>query len=351
MTLTDLDTPVYLRRYRHFVDNKTGLVRQETKGPYDIATELPRRIQNVQSIEVTNYNLPFSIAPTFYPATRSAPGNNKIDVRLEPTGDPQSLLPPAPVLEYTVTLPTDEVYTEAAQLEEMLQRELQEQMEAQGDPYYNSANGVNWEVIFGNAEELDATDRLLGVIEFGVLVDDGGGVGPNRATVATTFLFGTGRNSANSAFRQLGFDQLDTRIFSSDDFPPIVPELQSAQGGVLSFAPVYGPQSYKAVLVPAFRFIDVFIEEVEPSLLPDTPIARLPIVGDSTHFVGNLVNGRARLLTQPLRHADKLQVRLRVEDGVIPSRISNTGWDLTLDILSLDSVQKVPKWLRQTLFL
>ena len=53
-----------------------------SNGPYDYVITLPQEIQYVVGIELTSYNFPSDIAPTFIAAGTGFDGTNKLDFAL-----------------------------------------------------------------------------------------------------------------------------------------------------------------------------------------------------------------------------------------------------------------------------
>ena len=107
-----------------------------------LSTDLGKHFQNVESIEMTNYNFPNDAGVTYHAKTVSAPGNNLLDVKMvDPDGVEDDL-------EFTVVLPVDILYTSIQQHSNIVRELLQTTMDEQGDSYFNSANDVFWIVIF-----------------------------------------------------------------------------------------------------------------------------------------------------------------------------------------------------------
>ena len=317
MPLLDLDRPLYVRRDRHYVDSDQR--SPASRDEFDIITTLPKRFENVQSIEVVNYNIPADIGVTFFAKTNSSRGNNLLDVRL--TTD--AVAPPVPFREiyFTVVIPAPVSIKTTSELRSFIEDVFTEQLDAQGDPYFNTANGFFFEFY-------DAYST--GVFEYTCRNSLRG-----DETQPMYFLFGTGPNKENGPARILGFDEGTDTIFPLDSPLSLLP------------FPDRVVVAYHQVVLSEFVYADVFIKEMETSLLTNTPSARIFLAGPTFFNSSSWLPWRPRLMTSPLQRADTLQIRLEFENRIRPLKtLATDGWDITLDFLMLSNEPSVPLWIK-----
>ena len=92
------------------------------------------------------------------------------------------------------------------------------------------------------------------------------GRGSDYGNIWTFFLFGSGPNAGNGPERVYGFDEgVDTVVFPDGFEDPL---LQS----VLHFP---GPVGVRIIQLQPYRYIDVFVQEMEPNLLTNVPTGRV----------------------------------------------------------------------------
>ena len=316
-------------RERHYVDNNERL--QGSASSFDIITGLNKHYQNVESIEVTNYNIPDDMATSFYEATPNSPGNNLLDIRVQTPNNSDSL-------EFTVTIPTDRRWTtpsnyipEGQIVEAYFKTLLDDTMDAQGDAYFNTGNNIEWVVSMVSFQEYYQI-----VFELKDTTNPGTPVAQHAF-----FLFGSGPNAGNSCERFMGFiEGEDTKVYTSSYqwAPPF-----SFLGNIT------GPAGIHLMQFIPYRYVDVFIQEMEPNLLTNVPSARVFVSEDITYSSSRELPSRPRLMTTPLRTTDKLRVYLELEDQRLPTELSTNGWDVSLDILSLSNETTIPDWVAQRL--
>lgn len=273
-------------------------------GPYDYFVTLPEQIQYVIGFEITAFQFPTSIAPTFVPPFKNNPGTDKVDFILvaDPPGITKAFSFTWPAKQYTfqnVTVPYLS-YVDA----------LQQQLRA----------AIAADPVFGIGGPNEAT--------FTVVAD------PNLRTYVTVtgvnvtgmrFMFASGPNQLNSAHIAMGFVKVDTPLSNTQ-------------------------VSMTATQLRPFRFIDINLDAA-PEF---KPLKRI-YVTDSLS-AGSVRNDlditRTRLLSsQPLRTLTRLRVRITLENGVVPP---DTGapHDFTLTVFSIaNEINAVPSWLRQTFVL
>lgn len=302
----------YLHRRRVFVD--PYIDRQNVAADGDIS-EITVKVDNhpqfVQSIELTNYNFPLDMAPTFINEDGDFAGSNYLDIRLQDY--------PAAVqtLEFTAVLPTYR-FTSIQALKDYLPDFLDELMDAQSHAYFNTGNGDAFTVV-DNQEFLNSGNTGAIIIK------------NERSSVANSnslyYLFGTGANAANSPKNQLGFPD------GGDVGGP-----QTINGTFITH-PM--PTTYWN-LYP-FRYVDLFIDEVSEL----TPHSRIWLTRTDDFKRVRQANDAVRLLADPKKRLETLTIRLRLPDGRRPNMISNQGYDLTFDILLVSPEVSIPDWVKQ----
>jgi len=278
-------------------DRETG-----SAGPYDYVIKLKDDIQYVVGLELTAYNFPNEIAPTFVAAGTGFDGTNKLDFNLT-NG--------ITTTEFTVTWP-EKSYTYQNVTVPYLS-------------YVRTLQQLLNEVIFS-----DATFGNGGPNEATFLVD----VDPEERTVVTVsgtgvtgfqFLFASGANKDDSAHTAMGFTNADTA----------------------SALTVTSPNPTN---LSPFRFVDVNVEQAREY----TPLARIYMT--SNIYYGTTRNEpnvtRTRLLSsEPIHRLRHLHIRLTLEGGVVPPVTSGLAHDLIFTVFSVANEETVPDWVDQTFVL
>lgn len=267
----------------------------------DYTIDLKTQLQNVIAIEVTGYNMPLAIAPTFTSRTSPVnPGNDKVDFCIS-----NGII----TTDFTFTWPSKQ---------------------------YTYSN-----VTVPYLSYVDTLQQLLNITiasdpTFGIL-------GPNSATFATTidpeertvvtvygagvtgfcFRFASGINTADSAYLPMGFTKVDTLIaktVTSSGFTQLKP----------------------------YRFVDINIDAAEEF----KPLKRIYMTDlltfGTTRNDADLT--RTRLLNQPVRSLQRLKISLSLENNIKPVD-QGLAHDLTLTVFSLNNEQVLPKWLKQSFVL
>ena len=142
-------------------------------------------------------------------------------------------------------------------------------------------------------------------------------------------LFGTGAHRGSQASRPLGFvPGVDT-----------IPDIQYNYGAHPSFSSNPRP----------FRYINIYLEE-PPEF---QPFARVYTTDETK---SNYVNHcdqprRSRILKQPIKNMKRLRFKIRGENDIELSFIAEIGLLFTVEVLSIAQVPKVPAWVQQRLVL
>jgi hypothetical protein len=290
-----LSENTYVKVRRLFTSSRERT--ENSKGTNNYQIRLSEDISYVVGFEVTGYSLPVDIAPTFLRSGNDFQGNDAVDFIFKagflektfsffwPNFKYESENLERPALSYTNALKSI--------LEEILHL----------DPDFGGMN-VQIQVL----ALYDETTRI-DVVDDGVNFVLGGGI---------SFLFASGPNSTRSAYKQMGFDKIDTPIAMSTTTSPIN-------------------------LTP-FSYCDVTVQEI-PELVP---LKRIYFDRQNSLVVRNDPNmTRTRLLSsQPNRVLKTLTVRLSLEGGI--SAPSDKEHDINYTVFSMQPENgAIPAWLKQ----
>lgn len=267
---------------------------------YDYFINLDRHVQYCVGFEITGYNFPTAIAPTFVPAKNTFRGNNKLDFSIKA----------GVTTVFTVTWPSNQFAYQNNAVPYLSYVDALQQLLNQAivsDPVFGS--GAPNEAFFSTVADPNLVTSLS-VSGAGVL--------------GFAFLFASGPNSANSAHLPMGYPKADT-----------VTALSSVSPGLTQLNP--------------FRFIDINIDAAREF----SPLKRVYISDQQSY--GSVRNDlditRTRLLsTQPVRILERLHVTITLENGELPP---DTGLehDFTLTVFSVQNEITLPSWLNQTFVL
>ena len=335
MPLPDFTSTKYLDRHRVFVssDNK----RAEGQTFWDGLYSIGKQLRDVVSIEVVGYNIPRSIFPTFVAESRLPDGtlragNNKLDVRVTDVPVTQSLT-------FTVTFP-EGVFSSLSVFSGDISQELNDAMDAAGDPVFNTSNNYAFvNTSTGNAALSAALGKLDGTFTAPVFRYTG-----DASLASSEFLFGTGENAANSAWKVLGYDQgVDS-------------------GGPSLTAPgtTFDPIPVRATNTDPFTYVDVVVAEARER----NPVKRIFTqelgIGSNSRLANAVpseyvqtANGNRRwtsllLIDNPIRQLKELNISLEFQDGAIPPVSHQLHYDLILDLIYLTPESEIPDWVQQT---
>lgn len=315
MALLQVNRDAYVRREFVYVDSTQRL--NTSKDEFDVNIELTNgAVRDVQAVEVVDYNIPRSIAPTFVEETATSAGNNIIDVLMVRVSTSASL-------QFVVTIPPNSTYTSATTLATDLTALINTAMDAQGDPFFNTANLVQWTV---TALLYEPTVSPTAGTFSAVITEN-----TVEGTIYGYWLFRTGPNARNNPGRVLGFDPTqDTTI------NPFSTVLNS----------VYAPRGIRFADLRPFHYVDVFVDQAEAGLGARLPVARIFLTDedDAWRRTDTLPTG-ARLLAPPIRYAEQIRVYLLLQGGVKPVTTAKHGWDLTLELSLVSQEGSVPSWM------
>ena len=268
-------------------------------GPYDYVVTLPQEIQYVIGMEITGYNFPSALAPTFVAEGPGFQGTNRLDFTLTNGVDTTEFNVVWPEKSYTYQNVTVPYLSYVRTLQQLMNEAIF------SDPVFG--NGGPNEAFF--RVDIDPEERT-------VIAVSGPGV------TGFSLLFDTGVNSENSSHVAMGFNDVD-----------VGPALTITSPNPTNLAP--------------FRFIDVNVEEAAEY----RPLERIYMTNNvyygTTRNEPNVT--RTRLLSsEPLRRLKRLRIRLTLEGGVVPPVTSGLSHDLAFTVFNLANEEVVPEWVNQT---
>lgn len=290
--------PSYVKVTKIHVDSSKRNTT-DSKSVTDYVIVLEKAIQYVIGMEITAYDMPRSLTPSFTAQQDNIAGTNKIDFELSANSG-------AVIQTFSVTLP---------------QRKFTYQnLSSPLDGYVNTLEMLLNDAIasdgnFGEGGTYEATFTVVPTADQSTRVDvSGTGVDGFR------FLFDSGSNQANSAYSQMGFTKVDGTTATTQESP-------------------------NSVNLDTHRYVDVFIEEV-PEFKPVERLYLNPSSSDSV--LNNLNINRTRLLTDPVHRLRTLRIRLSLPNGASPPSTSSEEHGFTLTVTSLSNETSVPAWVNQT---
>ena len=290
----------YVRVSKLFLSSKDRNVN--SFGPYDYFIDLDEDIQYVVGMEITGYNFPSEISPTFVAEGTKSPGTNKLDFQLEAGAISKTFTATWPEKQYNyqnVTVPYLSYVLVLAQIMNLA-------IETDPDFGVGAPNQATFASTPDPEERTHVTVTGAGVTGF-------------------AFLFDSGPNEANSAFNAMGYAKTDT-VVALDQVSPTRTNLRP------------------------FRFIDINLDQAREF----TPLKRV-YTTDNIYY-GTVRNDpnitRTRLLSsQPLRKMQRINVKITLEGGVIPPTTIGLDHDLTVTVFSVANETSVPSWVKQVFVL
>lgn len=293
-------------------------------------------MQYIQGIEASDFNMPLSLAPTFYEETTFSPGNNFIDFTLvKYEYDPINVVVGPEVSRETFTIEFDvnERVASKTELFNLLRNKMNAAFVASSNPEMNNAVATV-QPFFG-----DLPDGIPTTVQIRVTFT----AEANR-TGAYIFLFGSGPNANRSAWKVFGFAEgVDT---------PLKPVQANAIPGTLGAGFIFfditteGALGTRIIQRDPLRYIDVRVPNVDSSLSRKVPVTRIFL--QSALFINNggYLPNHTRLLTTPLPYQDDLNIQLVMEDDVQPNPSAANGWHVTFDLLLVSPENCIPNWIK-----
>lgn len=329
MSFIEVPGPHYIKRTLVFVNsNKSDPIRSTSN--YDFSFNLVEEIQNVFSIELLNFTVPRLLTPALL--------GTFDEFNVHKTGV-VTLIPQNSNMRYDIKI-SDETRANSLIIEGSL------------DPGFYFAGQIAWSGVSINTGGLalawlfDFNARFLidvasspvfggGKYALGFLLNQNDQLGiflENTVAVPTTYgfvdiLFGTGPNKDSQMSIPLGFK-------------PFVDQISDTS------------QPQNALLAPfrinpnQFTYIDVFLAQAAEN----SPWARIYTIDELLRYTApKTVASRSRMMKTPVQNLKFLDFRIRAQGGRILGELSNTGMDMTIEVLSIAQVPNVPDWVKQRL--
>ena len=297
MPLQDPKGPNYVRVRKVYVDS--GKKEDYSKGEYDYVVELDQELEYVIGCEITGFNLPKNLAPTFIHDRVGFKGNAMVDFQVTDGIVTETFAFQWPEKSYTYENIPVPYLSYIGTLSQLMNTAI--------EPSPTFGSGTAKEVTFNVASDPDEKTQVSLTAASG--------------TVTFQFQFGTGAHYEISAATEMGFTEADTGFSAS----------------ILSPNPTF---------LQSYRYIDVFIDKIEFQ-----PVKRIYMT-DNLYY-GTTINDpdvtRTRYIqSNPIRRLKTLHITLLLEGGVVPPITTGRPHDLTLTFFTLANEEFVPNWVRQT---
>tara|TARA_R110002153_G_scaffold101108_3_gene237225 strand:- start:335 stop:1237 length:903 start_codon:yes stop_codon:yes gene_type:complete len=300
MPLENAYGPNYLKVTKLFIDSED---KEPGGTEYNYTIVLKQEIQYVTAMEMTGYNFPSEMAPTFIDESVGDAGNNVLDFTLSAGALTKTFSLKFPQQSYTFENVSVPYLSYIRTLEQLLNAAIFSDV----DFGSGGGNEARFRVGSDPFQKTSVTVSGTGITGF-------------------SFLYLTGVNSKHSSFLQMGFEKLD---YSSTNNSLISPDATSLN---------------------PFPFIDINIEEVEEL----KPFKRI-YMEDNALF-GTVYNDpdltRTRLLSsKPIQRLKRLRIKITLKGDQVPPTPTSTPHQFTLTLLNIANEETVPKWCKQTLVL
>lgn len=300
LTNTEYGKP-YIKTTKLFVNSS-----ERTSGSlYNYVYTLAEEIQNVVAIELTGYNIPSEVTPTFIASGTNFVGNNKFNFYLEnDAGASQTFTVTWPEKKYTYENTVVPYLSYISILEQLLNDAVKD------DATFGTSGTTP--VTFRVASDTDEK-TVIYVVDSGAHID------------IFTLLFSTGANASESSYYEMGF-AASTNISAT-----------GAAGSKVLTSP-------NATQLSPYRFVDITIDQSEFQ-----PLQRVYLM-DNTYYgtTRNELNvSRTRLIrNNQIRKLNRLNIEMRLKNNIVPPT-SARAHDLIFTVFSISPEQTLPKWLQQ----
>lgn len=344
MSFIHVPGPHYVKRSLVFV-NSFDRVKQESSSGFEFTWALEEELQQVFSIELVQYSIPHSTAPTWIGkldysqvfrdngvvVLNSTPTNTLTDILITTEDGLSSAILKSDsdqnvaygyiffLFFHTKTSISGFRPAQISVQRNLLERDIEGRFILLDHPVINESN---YEVKWVYLNDLDEANDIT------TMVVENKGTPGSYATVE--YLYATGTSKHNQTSRVWGF-------------PPGVnstPTASPENGARPSFPPTF----------TQFRYINVNLEEA-PEF---SPLARIYTTNNDEE--DNYVNPcdiprKTRIMKTPIRNMKRMRISLNAENGMQFMGLSDIGVLLVFEILSIQQVPKVPKWIVQRLSL
>ena len=275
---------------------------ENSPGPYTYQIKLDKEIQYVVGMEITGYNFPSEIAPTFISQGPKTRGTDKLDFQLQAGALVKNFTATWPEKSYSYQNLTVPYLSYVLVLGQILNIAIE------NDPDFGV--GAPNQALFVSISDPN---------ELSNVTVSGAGV------TGFAYLFATGPNKENSCFNAMGYNQADT-AFALQQISPTRTNLKP------------------------FRFLDINIKQAAEF----TPLKRI-YTTDNIYY-GTVRNdpsvSRTRLLSsQPIRKLVRLDIEIRLEGGITPPDLTGLEHDITITVFNIANEQVVPGWVSQVFVL
>lgn len=337
MPLQPLNTPSYIKRTRVFPVFRETLTDGEVLVPknFNVAYEfeLPQLIQNVIGIELINYSFHNAMISTFVGRYKTLfPHQFEIYSSGEVIDDVRNTVSGSSIVDIELGDPTG-VFTTIVSFDWAFINET-----------------FSYAGLLITADNLASTFYFFFTLVYYPAIPAVPGFDPNDYNLYTNivnhtdtglismyiqeklapfdygtirFLFATGPHEADSAYKQMGFDKVDT-----------TPD--PTTNGVYAPYPMNGTP---------FRYMNLNIKE-----FPEfKPLARLYAQNTSLSAPSNPSSLCVRLLTRPLQRLTSLHIELTLAGDRPPAFYTSRDHELEFEILSLEPSNRIPSWVKQKL--
>lgn len=299
--------PNYTKITKVYIDSADRADGSRTA--YDYRVKLLDEIQFVTGMELTSYNFPDEVTPSFRAQNKNQPGTDKLDFYIDDGTNIGVFTATWAQRRFNYTDSFD-VYKSYCDVIETIMEEA-----IASDPIFGDAGSYNitWETTIKS----DQTTQIE--------IRKSGGAPP----LNWGFLFLTGDNQQNSSHEPMGFEKADYEAIS----------------------PNTSITSPNPVNLEPYRYFDIVVEEAREL----NPLARIFVTSNEFYgIVQNEINvSRTRLLsTEPVRRLGYISIRIVLEGGYVLSSDSSTAdHDLGITVFSVANENSVPAWISQTFVL
>lgn len=315
----------YIDRKRIYVSSHNANSNNDGSGRWNISDYVAGvngHPSNVSSIELTGYIMPELYSPVFpFPEQEGVEnGSRYLDILMvDPLGT-------YPDYQFTAEMPYTRKITRINTPENTISYLVDIIEEAMGSthPVFRESE-TTWSAVY----DVEFTDGTYGGVSFTAETRAQFGVSP-AFTPEITFLFGTGPNANNSPWYELGFEQ------GVDAGPTTLPS-----GNTPSY-----PSPSRLYNFWTFRYVNINLAEI-PEFNPHSRIFLTPRNVWSNN--NNKAIDGVRLLTQPPRRLDTLNVLITLRNGTSIHPLANDPNCLTFDLLLSVPEIDVPSWIVQRL--
>lgn len=290
----------YIKVHKLFVSSAER--NENSRNAYEYQVDLNTEIQFVVGIEITGFNFPSEIAPTFVKKGLNFRGTNVVDFELQAGALTRQFTFNWPEKQFSYENVTVPYLSYVQTLQQLLNQTIE------NDPDFGvGAPNQAFFLVLADPEEITSV-RLSG-----------------PGVTGFRFLFASGPNADDSAFNAMGYNQADTAFTLNETGP-----------GRTNLKP--------------FRYIDVNVKEAEEF----KPLKRI-YTTDNIYY-GTVRNDpsitRTRLLSsQPIKRLKKMNITITLEGGVVPPVFQGLDHEITFTVFSIANETFVPEWVSQVFVL